>query len=661
MFSTNDQISIACSIMCDWLFTIRWDIFCMLFLFVAFTGKAQFIEISHNSGITHTNVDPTLLSGGVAFLDYQNDGFEDVFLIGGDAPNRLFENQGNESFVEVTEQVGLNKIDHMRTMGISCGDLDNDGYTDLLITSIDKEQVYLFWNVGGKYFKEGSQEAGIAASFYSSSTALGDFNKDGHLDVYICNYNSGTDGDLLLKNNGDRTFSNLSHLLGNFHHGSALVVAFSDFDSDHDLDILVGNDFGDLHQPNRLFVNEHPKLGFQELSDETGWDVRINSMGIAIGDYDEDGDLDYYVSDIGDNYLFANQTNHSFHELARQAEVDNAEGTSWGNAFFDYNNDSYLDLFVANGIFQIGDNQQKNRLFEGNGQAFKDVSELQEIASTFRGRGVAVGDFNNDGHQDLLVGVVHNRPNARYHTLLYENPGNENNWIKINLIGTMSNKDAYGSLVKAFFEGRCLIKESSGGGSYLSGNSKVIHFGLGTATSVDSLVVTWPNTLAQVFTNLAANQHYEILEGGKIYRTRSIAKTIPNGDEIFLQGKQRNEAGVYTDTIETLGQLPEIVKTRLSVSHYASTITGLAEKPAYQIWPIPFLEHINISPPTTMPVGLPTQVTVYDVLGKVVFSKSLKFNDDERIAFSHLALTTGTYLIQIHNEEGVFKQKIYKK
>lgn len=621
--------------------------------------RAQFAEVSENAGISHLTIDPTLLSGGVAFFDYQNDGFEDIFLIGGDRPNKLYENQGNGNFTDVSDRVGLHKIDHIRTMGISCGDLDNDGYKDLLITSIDQEGIYLLWNMNGMYFEEGSKDANISAAFYSSSSAFGDYNQDSYLDIYIGNYNSGMPGDLLLKNNGDRTFSDQSHLLGNHHGGTALAVAFSDYDADHDVDILVGNDFGDLYQPNRLFANQFPQIGFKELSENKGWDIRINSMGIAIGDYDEDGDLDYYVSDIGDNYLFANQQGHTFVKQAHETGVDNSESTSWGTAFLDFDNNSFLDLFVSNGLFEVGSRKQENKLYRGNGRSFEDVSAIQQVASSFRSRGLAVGDYNNDGHQDLLVGVVFNRPHAGYHTLLYKNPGNENNWVKFTLKGTNSNCDAIGSLVRIYFEGRSLVRELSGGSSYLSQNSHIIHFGVGITNSLDSVLVTWPNADQEVFRNLETNQQYEIVERGGIYRTTASVATVRNDEGLFFQDQWRYTEGVYVDTIHFESQIDEIVKTKLVINEAEPFVTSIDTNPKFHIWPNPFEQQINIAD-QSINTGHPVEVTVYDLLGQVVYRKERTFKSNTTIDFGPLKLTRGVYVIQL-NDGRLYKKSLFKK
>ena len=624
--------------------------------------NAQFIEVSKDAGISHLTVDPNNLSGGVAFLDYQNDGFEDIYLIGGNRPDKLYKNFGNGTFKDVTKEMGIDVIDQAFTMGVTSGDIDNDGFADLLVTSINKERSFLFWNNQGSSFTEGAIKAGISETFYGSSVAMGDVDLDGNLDLYICNYNSGSPGDLLLKNNGDRTFTDVSDMLGASNEGTALAVAFTDVDMDHDIDILVGNDFGNLHQPNRFFNNNYPELSFDEISHTASWDIEINSMGIAVGDYDEDGDLDYYVSDIGDNFLFNNQGDNTFAELAHEKGIDNSEGTSWGNAFFDYNNDSYLDLFVTNGVFEIGPADEENRLFKGDGNSFDDVSTLQEVASKFRGRGLAIGDCNNDGHLDILVGVVSHSPTARYHTLLYQNPGSEQNWLKVQLNGTTSNKDGYGSVVRAVFGTRSLIRELSGGTSYLSHTSNTLHFGLGITPEIDSLIVTWPNGEDQVFKNLAVNQTYLILENEEIFKTTSVYQTIPPNGKVFLEGKFRSQEGLYTDTLRTDNDLPEIIKTTLAIVDDGSFITALAHESIpeskLKAWPNPFQGNVKLSFAARSHEAL---VTVFDAVGHIVFEDKMDLENENVVELESLKLPSGLYILQLNDDGYICRQKIFKE
>ncbi len=638
---------------------ILWGFCFIAFLMASQLASGQFIELSEKVGINHLAIDPTNLSGGVAFFDYQNDGFEDIYLIGGGKRDKLYENQGDGTFQDVTYEMGLGKIFMVPTMGVACGDIDNDGFTDLLITTKGKERTYLFWNDEGTSFKEGAVEAGIEGEYYGSSAAFGDYNLDGLLDLYIGNYDPGNQGDYLYKNNGDRSFTDVSYLLGQSGMGTALAVAFSDLDGDHDPDILVGNDFGFQYEPNRIFSNNYPEESFSEVSKQKSWDLEINSMGIAVGDYDEDGDLDYYVSDIGDNYLFNNQSGGTFIEEARGRQVENAEGTSWGNAFFDFNNDSFLDLFIANGIFETGPTNQVNRLYKGDKDTFEDVSLLQKVAHPARGRGLAIGDYDNDGYQDILVGVV-GVLSDNHHSLLYRNPGNDNNWLKVRLKGVTSNASAYGSLVEVKIGDRKLIRELSGGTSYLSHMSTVIHFGLGKVQKVDSLKIIWPDGAEQTYSNLEINKSYAIVEGGELYECQSIFKTIPEGTSVFLEGMLRDKAGIYRDTLFSENHFPKITTTRLALTASGHTITGLPEvEDKFMVWPNPFTDDLTVSlSAMTNPTGA-CSIKIYDLTGQLLFEHEAWLTGNP-FQVKLPKLPYGTHLLQLMVGDQQFTRRIIR-
>lgn len=563
--------------------------------FLCFDLHAQYNEVSLTSGITHYSKDREEMAGGVAFLDFNNDGFEDIYLSGGALPDKLYENQGNGTFLDVSASTGINQFDHVHTMGIACGDFDNDGYIDIFLSTKREDRCYILWNNHGESFQLNGIQAGLREKFYGSSVAPGDYNLDGNLDILVGNYDPGPPGDLLYHNNGDRSFTHVGSILGTHGEGTALAMAFSDIDGDSDPDILIANDFGYDFLPNKLLANNYPEPGFTDVSVAASWDLKINSMGIAIGDYDSDGDLDYYISDFNDNYLLTNSGAQKFNENALERNAANAESTSWGVAFLDYNNDMEPDLFVANGDFTPDPFDPSNKLYQGRNGYFEDLSELLRVDSDFTSRGVALGDFNNDGSQDLLVGVVATDDNSKMHTLLYENHTTSQNWVKFDLRGIKSNRDGYGALVSVFTNGKKQIREKSGGGSYLSNNSQVLHFGLGLYSRIDSIVVQWPGRNKDVHKNLKANRCYVVTEGQSIYKKTSILKNIKSGEKLFLQGAHRKTPGIYRDTLFNTDGSKEIVITRLQVE--PNVITALNEPTPipFEVWPNPFTDHFYIS------------------------------------------------------------------
>ena len=509
-----------------------------------------FKEESGKAGIDHFFYNVDQLGGGLAFLDFNNDGFEDIYVTGGSHADKLYENQGDETFQDVSETHGINVLSQINTVGVSAADFDNDGYTDLFISTDIDDRCYILWNKEGGFFEEKGIEGNITEEFFGTSIAVGDYDLDGDLDIYVGNYRSLT-GDAFYRNNGNRTFTNVSEsLLGDKSKGIAWAVAFSDWDLDNDIDILIGNDFGNIVQPNRLFQNNYPENAFTEISENVSFDEEMNSMGIAVGDYDEDGDFDYYITDTGDNNFFVNNGDQ-FNDKALELGIGNPEGTSWGSTFVDYNNDMFLDLLVMNGEVGLKDGLlHENKLYKGNGTSFEDVSAIEGVNSYFTSRGMALGDYNNDGKIDFASAVVDNQPNSNSHFLLYRNKNNNmSNWIKFELEGTHANKDGYGSLFKLEVDGRTLIKEQTGGSTFLSSHTKTTHFGLAANNKIDRITITWPGGKKSFHDNLDANKTYRIVENGELFTIVSRKLSLAEGETVFLEGSNQTKPGIYRDTL----------------------------------------------------------------------------------------------------------------
>jgi hypothetical protein len=289
----------------------------------------------------------------------------------------------------------------------------------------------------------------------------------------------------------------------------------------------VANDFGQIFLPNGLYLNEGGV--FTDVAEASGTDAGVNGMGVAIGDYDEDGDFDLFVSNMDRNRLYENisESPLRFEDVAIAKSVADSFSTSWGAVFFDYDNDTYLDLMVANGrvlpSYNLADPKRalrliqlhENRLFRGSaGGNLTDVSRAAGVADSTRGRGVVYADYDNDGDLDVFVAVVSRKERSADHALLYRNEvGNRQNWLKIQLEGTESNRDAVGSTVELVAGERRWLRQVLGGSSYLSRNTKVVHFGLGERAAADSLIVYWPSGSREAFGSVAANQTVRIVEG----------------------------------------------------------------------------------------------------------------------------------------------------
>ena len=341
-----------------------------------------------------------------------------------------------------------------------------------------------------------------------------------------------------------RQESNTASIMG----GCALASTFTDFDGDADADLMVANDFGEWIVPNALYQNNQPDSLYADVSASTGADVGVYGMGIAIGDYDRDQDLDYYITNLGRNVLLEQQDGFIDRTTETGVEdtyMDTLLATGWGTAFIDVDNDRDLDLFVCNGhvpaaAFIDNHKENRNRLFlndgnaSGNGYTFEEVGLASGLDHPGRGRGFAYSDYDNDGDLDLLV--VHVNPHTSglpiENALLFRNDyEGDNNWLKVKLEGVISNRDAYGSTIRIVVGADSWVHDyNGGGGSHASQHSTIAHFGLGDAEIVDSLIVTWPTGEESQYANLPVNEVITITEDGSI-----TSATTPTQVEQQLQ------------------------------------------------------------------------------------------------------------------------------
>lgn len=482
-----------------------------------------YTESSISLGVTHEYIDSNLMGGGAAFFDFNNDGWEDLYITGGDNRDQLFQNDQTGNFTEIGISAGLGFTSTVKTNGVIAGDIDNDGFKDLFVTTSQYHNNLLLLNNGDNTFSEISIAAGITDSVWSMSASFGDFNRDGYLDIYCGNYArylnmpfytsiySGITNNLYL-NNGNNTFTDVSAAYNMINTGSALAITSTDYDNDSDMDVIVANDFGSLYGGNSLYRNDFPNTTFSNISIPSGINEEISAMGIAIGDYDEDLDLDYYITNMMENVHHVNNFDQTFTDDATNAGIEATNVVSWGTFYFDYNNNTYLDLFVANGSIMGPALPQPNVLFQNdqNG-SFTDISLAGGIEDTLRSRGTIYGDIDNDGTLEILVVNTDSLMASGKNVSLYKrNPAMS--YIKIKLEGTASNRDGFGSHVVMYSNGRSWIREIDGGSSYLSHNSSIAHFGLGGYPNVDSVVVTWPTGESQTLSNPVINQEHLIVE-----------------------------------------------------------------------------------------------------------------------------------------------------
>lgn len=502
-----------------------------------FTDQTQQagIHFKHTNGASKEKYLPETMGSGGLFFDYNNDGHLDIYLVNSgtlsgtsqphrhpDHTNVLYRNTGDGTFVDATAEAGL-QHNYGYGMGCLAADYDNDGDADLYLTNFGRNQLYR--NDGDGTFTDVTSHAGVGDGNWSVSASFGDFDLDGHLDLYVANYldyqletahacflqgvhiycgphEYPGARDTLYRNNGDGTFTDVTTRAGVHNTGKGLGALFTDYNNDGYPDIFVANDA----VPDFLYRNN--KNGtFTDVAVAAG--VAYNSegratasMGIASGDYDNDGIQDLFVTNFSleINSLFRND-NDGFYTMTT-FEVGLADPSfsklGFGTQFLDADNDGTLELFVANG--HVWDNvseitpslsyRQRCQIFgnTGTGQ-FRDLSETagRFFKRSVVARGVAVGDYNNDGATDILVTCCGEPP------ILLRNDSQVDGWVKIRLIGTQGNRDGIGAKVWIHTDEMTLFREVTCGGSYASGSEQTLLFGVGGQKTLQSIDVKWQN------------------------------------------------------------------------------------------------------------------------------------------------------------------------
>jgi enediyne biosynthesis protein E4 len=508
------------------------------------------VTFRYESGSSDRMFMADTMGGGVGLIDYDNDGWLDIYFVNGCAipfdsknaphPNRLYRNQGDGTFRDLTVQAGV--AGNGYGMGCAVGDYDNDGDDDLLVTGLN--QTILYRNRGDGTFEDVTSTAGVASDRWTTAAGFGDLDGDGDLDLVVITYvaiqqddklecrdHAGhrihctparyeAQSDLLYRNNGDGTFTEISHFAGfEGPNGRGLGLAIADFDSDGKLDMFVANDAS----PNFLFRNLGG-LRFEETGMKAG--VALNgsgrataSMGVIADDLDGDGRIDLFITNL------VNESSTFFRNLGEGLFLDATLGagldapsrpkTGFGTAAVDADCDGRLDLFVANG--HVDDRPWANSamaqtplFFWGRDRGRFEVGTRLEnsyFARSVVGRGVAAGDLDNDGRVDLVV--VHRDGTA---ALLF-NRAYENHWLGLRIRGTRSDRTPVGAQVTCRFDGRSSVRWITGGTGYLSAHDPRLWFGLGHAGNVEHLEIKWPSGRVQSWNNLAADRILEIEEG----------------------------------------------------------------------------------------------------------------------------------------------------
>lgn len=435
---------------------------------------------------------------GVAFGDYDADGDDDLLVCRVDRSVALFQNRGDGTFEEVTLAAGLAYVG--TPVAAVWGDFDNDGWLDLYIANIGRNQ--FFRNQGDGTFVEETTSTGTGDFRDAMAVAAADVDSDGWLDLYVANFQQGN---VLFVNNGDGTFRDATDESGAGHRGLAMGIEFCDYDNDGDQDLLLSHDGS---EGNVLLENDGAGH-FVNATRRAAVGYAPQAMGVGFGDYDRDGHFDLYITLLGANLLYRSRGDGSF-ELVQDSQTGDG-GMGWGLAWWDYDNDGWLDLYVAN---ESGYSTPSfaNVLYHnlGNG-TFEKVPDGGGTASLAGSYGCATADVNLDGAVDLYV-TNSQQPNHLYINMV----GGRNHWLQIHLQGVRSNRSAIGARLRLVTGSKVQISEVKAGGGYVSQSSLTQHFGLGAADVVDTLEIRWPSGTVERFTDLAADRRLSIIEGGGI-------------------------------------------------------------------------------------------------------------------------------------------------
>ena len=539
------------------------------------TGPVVFEDISEKAGLTtwtHKMGGPAkeyiveTKGSGVGLIDYDNDGWLDIYVVNGSTFNALdgketpphaalFHNNHDGTFTDVAAKAGVTN-DRWGT-GVAIADFDNDGWPDIFVSNWGKNRLY--HNNHDGTFTDVAEKAGVQLGNWSSGATWGDYDGDGRLDLFVAGYlhydrnnlptpaeNGGTnafctfrgelvscgprglkgEGDHLFHNNGDGTFTDVSEKAGVADKPGyyGLGALFVDINNDGKPDLLVGND----STPNYLYLNKGDGT-FEDVSYASGFALNeagreTASMGIAVGDWQHKGQLDVFDTTFSDDYkpLYHNEGDANFTDISYHIGLGEitVPFLSWGDAFLDYDNDGWLDLLMSDGhVYPQADKyawgtswKERPMLFHNvDGKRFDAVPPVvgTGLADVIAGRGMAVGDLFNDGKIDAVINVMDGHP-----VLLRNVSPDHNHWLELRLVGgPKSPRDAVGATIYVTANGMKQRGDVLSGGSYLSSNDPRPHFGLGQATKVDDIEIHWPSGKVEHFTVPGVDRIVTVNEG----------------------------------------------------------------------------------------------------------------------------------------------------
>src|SRR5713226_5514179 len=534
----------------------------------------QFEDITQRAGITvpHNSTPEKRyiiesMSGGVGFIDCDNDGKLDIITVNGSSVDRyrqggdlmitLYHQDSNLKFTDITNAAGLTRKGW--GMGVAVADFDNDGWQDIYVTGYGGNVLYR--NLGNCKFEDVTDKAGVRVGGFSTGASWADYDRDGHVDLFVPRYvyvdinklpefgsNDKTcrfrgipvqcgpwgligESDFLFRNRGDGTFEDVSKKAGvdDPNHYYGMQGIWADYDNDGWPDLYVANDSG----PNYLYHNKHDgtfeEVGLLSGAALSGEGSELGSMGVDFGDFDRDGQLDIVVTNYANQPkdLYRNQGALGFTDLAWESQIGKSAVpyVGWGTGFIDFDNDGLPDLLIANGHiypevdtipYEVKYREPILLFHNGGNRTFEDISAASGLNDGLlqSRRGVAFGDINNDGNIDFVVFNVGAPP-----SLSLNETHNSNHRVLFKLVGSKSNRAAIGARVTVTSATRSQIEEVRGGSGYLSSNDQRLHFGLGSDTVMDKVEIRWPNGNVEALRSVLADAIYTLGEGEGIKNT----------------------------------------------------------------------------------------------------------------------------------------------
>ncbi len=481
----------------------------ILFLTPNLYNQVTFTDVAPSLGLN----DPGNGQGSV-FLDVNGDGWLDLYLCNNGQANKLWLSSSGVSFSEQGAVFGVNFNGAGR--GCSAGDFDNDGLIDIMVGNFN--QNLILYKNNTTTFTNFTATAGINLMSWGGSINWFDYNNDGRLDAALGNDGIPYHYNYLFRNDNLSSFTNVAYPSGLTDSASTLSLASADIDNDGDLDIFFGSQTANVSGGSTSVLYRNNGNGtFTDITASSGIITTLYSWAADWGDFDNDGDMDLYlVNSNGVNQLFKNNGNLTFTETAASYGIaDPTQGFSCG--WFDYDNDSDLDLYVANASTGI------DKLYRNDGATFTDVAAAVGTNDNRHSSNITLGDFNNDGFLDIYL--VNNGSENR---LYKSNAGNSNKWLIVKLRGVTSNRSAIGTKVTIRTGSLRQIREVQGGSGGKGQNSLPVEFGIGSASIIDSMIIRWPSGTVQSFTNVNPNIIYSLIEGGTLLALNPISLNIPS-------------------------------------------------------------------------------------------------------------------------------------